>query len=123
MVTTNDDGGAQLAILDHFVESEAQTVAVAKAHPADARRQTLEGNALARHIEPVVQVVVVGHQLLHLRVGTIDVLRVTRERTPAEGADSLAKKRTNIGVDKAWEGKGVLKPFLQCHLADVVSVV
>jgi hypothetical protein len=34
--------------------------------PADARRQALEADALARHVEPAMQVRIVGNQLLHL---------------------------------------------------------
>ena len=50
--------------LDHLVERQAEPVALAQAHPADARRQALEVDALARHVEPAVQVRVVGDQLL-----------------------------------------------------------
>jgi hypothetical protein len=53
----------------HLVEGEAEPVAVAEADPADPRRQALEGDALARHVEPAVQVRIVGDQLLHLGVG------------------------------------------------------
>ena len=37
---------------------------VAEAHPADARGQALELDALARHVEPAMQVRIVGQQLL-----------------------------------------------------------
>ena len=38
-------------------------MAVAEADPADARRQALEGDALARHVEPVVQMRVAGQSV------------------------------------------------------------
>jgi hypothetical protein len=46
---------------DHFVEGKAGAMAVAQTDPADPRRQALEGDALARHVEPVVQMGVVGN--------------------------------------------------------------
>jgi hypothetical protein len=73
---------------DHLVEHQAGAVAVAQADPADARGQALEGDALARHVQPAMQVRVVGEQLLHRRVGLVDVLRVARQRRPAERADA-----------------------------------
>ena len=39
---------------------------LAQPQPADARRQALERDALARHVEPAVQVRVVREELLHL---------------------------------------------------------
>ncbi len=78
-------GRLQLAPRHHLVEGEAEPVPVAQPHPADARRQALEVDALARHVEPVVQMRVVGQQLLHLRVGAVDVLRVARKRAQRNG--------------------------------------
>jgi hypothetical protein len=66
---------------------------------------------------------VVGEQLLHLRVGAVDVLRVARQRAPAERPDAAAEQRADIGRHEAREGEGVFQPLLQRHLADVVAVV
>ena len=107
----------------HLVEHEAGAVPVAEADPADAGGQALEGDALARHVEPAVQVGVVGEQLLHRGVGGVDVLRVARQRAPAEGADAPAEQRADIGGDEAGEGEGVLQPLVLRDLADVVAVV
>src|SRR3546814_8693869 len=82
-----DDGRFQFAAAHHFVEREAELVALAEADPADARGQALELDAFAGHVEPVVQVLVVGDQFLDLGVGLVDVLGVAAERDPAERAD------------------------------------
>ena len=66
MVAADDDRGLQLARCDHVVEGEAEPVALAKPDPADSRGKPLEGDPLARHVEPAVEVRVVGDQLLHL---------------------------------------------------------
>ena len=105
------------------LKARPSAVALAEADPADARGQALEGDALARHVEPVVQVRVVGDQLLHLGVGAVDVLGVARERRPAERADAAAEERADVGRHEAREGEGVGEALLQRHLADVVAVV
>ena len=87
MIAADHDRRLQLARRHHLVEGEAEPVPVAEPDPADARRQALETDALARHVEPVVQMPVVRHQLLHLGVGPIDVLGIARQRRPAERAD------------------------------------
>ena len=96
---------------------------VAEADPADARRQALERNAIARHVEPVVQMRVARRQLAHLGVGAVDVLGIAGQRDPAERADAAAEQRADIGRHEAGKGEGVLEAFLARHLADVVAVV
>ena len=78
---------------------------------------------LARHVEPVVQVRVVRDQLLHLGVGAVDVLRVARQRRPAERPDAAAEERADIGRHEAREVEGVRDALVLRHLADVVAVV
>ena len=80
---------------------------VAQADPADARGQALKLDALARHVEPAVQVRVVGEQLLHLGVGLVDVLGIARQRRPAERPDAAAEQRPDIGRHEAREVEGV----------------
>ncbi len=48
-------GADDLAARHHLVEGEAEPMPLAQADPADARGQTLEADALARHVEPAVQ--------------------------------------------------------------------
>jgi hypothetical protein len=60
VVAADHDRRLQFALRDHLVEGQAQPVAVAQADPADARGQALEVDAFARHVEPAVQVRVVG---------------------------------------------------------------
>ena len=70
-----------------------------------------------------VQVRVVGQQLLHLRVGAVDVLGIARQRGPAERPDAAAEQRPDIGRHEAREVEGVGHAFVLRHLADVVAVV
>ncbi len=76
MIAADDDRRGQLAPGDHFVERQSQAMTVAEADPTDARRQPLEVNPLARHVEPVMQMAVSGQQLAHLGIGAVDVLRI-----------------------------------------------
>src|SRR3546814_8643811 len=87
MVAADHDRAFQLAAFYHLVEGEAEPVALAEADPADARRQALELDARARHVEPGMQMRIVGDQLLHLGVGLVDVLRVAGQSHPAERTD------------------------------------
>ena len=73
MIATDDDRRLQLAALHHFIERQPQPVAIAKADPADPRRQPLELDLRLRHVEPVVKMLVVRHQLLDLGVGAEDI--------------------------------------------------
>ena len=123
MVASDHDRRLQFAALHHLVEREAEAVALAEADPADACGKALEGYPLARHVEPFVQMLVVGDQLLHLGVGLVDVLRVARQGAPAERTDAAAEERPDIGRHEAWKGEGVFQPFLERHLADVIAVV
>ena len=123
MIAADHDRCRQLAAADHFVKRQAQPGALSQADPADPGRQPLEADALSGHIQPVVEVFVVGDQLFNFRVGAVDILRIAGKRRPAEWANTPAEQRTNIGGNKAREVKSVFHPHLFRHLADVVAVI
>src|SRR5690606_7014165 len=100
---------------------EAHAMAIAEPKPADASWQSLEFDALPRHVEPLVKVLVVGQQLFDLFVSLVDVLGIARQRDPSEGSDAAAEQRADIGGDEARECEGFFEPFLLRHLADVVA--
>ena len=99
VIAADDDGRLELAARHHVVEREAEPMAIAQAHPADARRQSLELDACLRHVEPVMQVLVVGQQLFHLRIGLGDVFGIARQRHPAKRA--RRRDRTAAGYTPA----------------------
>ena len=109
--------------LHHLVEREAREMALAQAQPADARGQPLERDALAGHVEPAVQVRVVREQRLHLAVGRADVLRIARQRDPAERPLAFAEQRADVGGHEAREVERVRDAFVERDLPDVVAVV
>src|SRR5688500_428269 len=123
MIAADDDRGGDFAAPNHLVEPEAEAVALAEADPADARRQALESDALARHVEPAMEVRVAGDQLLHLRVGLANIFWIARQRGPAERADAAAEQRPDIGGDEAGEVEGVGDAGVECFLANVVAIV
>ncbi len=123
VVAADHDRRLEFARAHHLVERQPREVALAQAQPADAGRQPLEGDALARHVQPAVGVVVVREQLLDLGVGLVDVFRVTRERHPAERALALAEQRADVGRHEAGEVEGVAQALVEGHLADVVAVI
>ena len=83
----------------------------------------LEGDPLARHVEPAVEVRIVGDQLLHALVGAVDVLGIAAQRGPAERADAAAEQRADVGWDEAGEVEGVGDALVLGFLADVVAVI
>ena len=98
-------------------------MALSEAEPANARGQALEGDALARHLEPAVQVLVVWEERLHFRVGPVDVLGIAGERHPAERALAFAEERADVRGHEAGKRERVGHAFVLRDLADVVAVV
>src|SRR5471030_3009778 len=123
VVATDDDWRGQFTAANHFVERQTQLGAQAQANPADTCRQTLEADALAGHVQPVVQVRIVRDQFFDLGVGLVDVLRIARQCSPTERTDAAAEQRTDVSRDEAWEVEGVFHAFFLRHLTDVVAVV
>src|SRR5215831_16845063 len=74
MIAADHDRCGEFALGHHGVEGEPQPVPITQPQPADACRQALEGNARSGHVEPMMQVRTVGHQLFHLGIGAVDVL-------------------------------------------------
>ncbi len=94
-----------------------------QAHPANARRQSLEMDSRARHIEPLMQVRIVGNQLLDLGVGFVDVFGIAREGYPAKWTDAAAKQRPNVFGNETRNVEGLRDAGIESHLPDVVAVV
>src|ERR1700683_3734731 len=123
MVAANDDRRLQLAACDHGVESKPKPMPIAQPHPADARRQPLKLDALARHVEPAMQMRIRRDELLHFLIRSVNILRVTRQRDPAKGANTATEERPDVGRDKAGEGKCIFDALIERYLPDVIAVV
>src|SRR5580698_9689536 len=96
---------------------------LAETDPADACGEPLELDPRARHVEPVMQVRVVGDQLSHLRIGLVDVLRVAGERGPAKGSYAAAEQRADILGHESRYVEGPGDPFILGDLPQVVAVI
>ena len=123
MITADHDRRGQLAAAHHFVERQAQLGTLAQADPADTCRQALEADALAGHVQPVVQVGIVRDQFFDFGVGLVDVLRVAGQRRPTERADATAEQWADVSRYETWEVERVFHALFLGHLADVVAVV
>src|ERR1051326_9060056 len=55
MVTPDHDWRLDFAFLDQIIHGQAELRALAMTQPADARRQSLELDSLARQIDPAVE--------------------------------------------------------------------
>ena len=123
MVAPDHHRRLELAARHHFIKGETRAMPIAKPDPADPRRQALERDPLLRHVEPIVQMGVLREKLLHLGIGLADILRIARQRRPAERPHTPAEQRPDIGRHKAREGKGILEPLFEGHLTDVVAII
>ena len=97
VVAREGDRAGDAAARDRVVDEQAELAPVAVAEPADARRQPGELNGLARRGDPVgdrLALEVLEDELVDL----VDVLRVARDRKPAERADALAEERPDIAL-------------------------
>jgi len=98
-------------------------MALAEAEPTNARGQTLEGNALARHLDPPMQRRIVGKQLHDRIVGGLDVRGIARERDPAERPATSAELRADVRGHETRERERIGEAVVERALADVVAVV
>jgi hypothetical protein len=76
VVAPDHDWRLHLAPGHHQVEPVPGSGPLAIAQPADPCRKTLKLHALARQLEPTVQMSVLGKQLHHRLVRAVDVLRI-----------------------------------------------
>ena len=76
MIAADHDGRVELAVSYHLIERKAETMPLAEPDPADARRQALELDTRAGHVQPAMQMWIVGNQFFHFRVGALDVARI-----------------------------------------------
>ena len=96
---------------------------LAEAHPADTCGQPLESNALARHIQPVVQMRIIRNQLFDLRISLVNIFGISRQRHPAERADTATKQRAHVGRDKAGKIEGIRQALFFRNLPDIIAVI
>lgn len=66
VVAVNDDRDRQLASAHHFVKRKPQLVVHAKADPADAGWKALGRDTVSRHVQPIVQMCILGQDLFDL---------------------------------------------------------
>src|SRR5208337_4614435 len=95
VVTAHHDRRFDLALLYQVVERQAELRALAITEPADAARQSLELDPLAREIDPATEDFVLGKHLQHQIVGSVNVGGIARKRGPAERSAPFAEQRTD----------------------------
>ena len=83
VVAPDHDRGFDYAFGYQIVEHQPGPDALAVAQPANAGGQPLHRDALFRHLQPAVQVLVFGEHLHNGFIGAVNVLWVTGERPPS----------------------------------------
>src|SRR5919106_5938068 len=123
MVAADDDGRSHPSAAHELVDRKARFGPVPVAEPADAGGQTLESDALGRQLEPALEQEVVGEKVPQRPVDRCDVLRITRQRRPAEGPDATAEERPDIGRDESRVCERLVYACLLGLPPQIVSVV
>ena len=100
MIASDHDRRREPPLPHHPVEAQAEARALAVSEPADARRQSLEPDVLPRQWNPAMEPRVVGELFQRRGVGGVDVLRLARERGPAERALADAEQRADVLRDE-----------------------
>ncbi len=123
MVAADDDRCFQLAAAHHLVEGESKPVAVAEPDPAYARRQTLKRDAVAGHVEPVMQMRVAGRSVPSPWRQSCKCLPDRPIAPPSGMARCPGRTEDGYRRDEAGEGEGVFQSFVLGDLAYVVAIV
>ena len=123
VIAADDDRRRDTTLAHQLVEPQPEARALAVAEPEDARRQSLERDALLRQPDPAAQRRVVGEHLERGLVGGGDVGRIARQRRPAERALALAEERPHVLGHEPRNVEGVGDAGALRLGADVVAVV
>src|SRR5205814_3452536 len=110
VVAPDHDRRLDATAADELVDSQAGRGPAAVAEPADPSRQPLERDPLGSQRQPALEGAVLREQFPQRLVDGRDVVRLTRQRGPAERPDALAEKRPNIGRDEARVCERLLYP-------------
>ena len=123
VIAADDDRRRHAALADQLVEPQPEARALAVAEPADARRQSLERDPLLRQPDPSAQRRVAGEHLERGLRRCRDVLRIARQRRPAERPLAFAEERPNVLGHEARNLERVGDAGAHRLGADVVAVV
>ena len=96
---------------------------LAQTEPANPRGKPLKRDALARHVEPAMEMRVRGKQRLHLAVGLVNIVGIAGECDPAKRSLALAKQRSDVRRDEARKIERARDAFVVRDLPNVVAVV
>src|SRR5262249_22782352 len=123
MIASDHDWRVELPVANHLVQRHSEFGAGAVTEPADARRQPLKLDSLARKLQPPVEYGVVRKKLLRQIVRFADVFWIARQRHPAERPSSLAKERSNVFGHEAGNFERVFDAHLFRLRANVIAVI
>ena len=107
MIASDDDGRFETAVAHHFVEEETGAVALSVAEPADARRQSLEGDLVGGISKPAMETLIVREERQQSLVRCGDVGGIAGECDPPEGSAAFAECIADESGDEARVGEEI----------------
>src|SRR5208283_2194446 len=123
MIAPHHDRRLDLSLLHQVIKRQAELRALSITKPADATRQSLELDPLAREANPTAKNFVVGKHFQHQIVGSVNVRGIAGKRRPAEGSATFAEQRTNVCRHKSRKIVGVLYAVFEGKRANIVAVI
>src|SRR4051794_35218679 len=96
MIASDHDRRRELAARDEVVQRDSELRALALAKPTNAGGQALEVDALSRHVDPPMQMLVVRKELQHQLIRPCEILWIARQCDPSKRALPFAKQRTHV---------------------------
>src|SRR5437016_14539691 len=123
MIAPDHDRRLDLALLHEIVHRQPELRAFAMSKPADARRQSLELDALARQFNPAPQDSVLRKQLQHEIISHGNIGSLARQRHPAEWPSSLAKQRAYVSGNEPRKIVRILHATLERVCPNIVAVI
>src|SRR6185503_4121352 len=123
MIAADDNRRANTLRAYELVDLESESCTRTVAKPADARRQSLERDALARHMYPATECGIIRKHVERCLIGYVNVFWITRKGCPAERPLAFAEQRPHIFRHEAGNVKRVFHAALLRLCANVVAVV
>src|SRR5687767_2559676 len=123
MIASDGDRRFQVAAFHEFINRFTHLGALAVTKPTDARRKTLELNAVAGQTQPTIQSRIVWEKLQREVVGLLNITRITGQRDPAKWTFAFTEERANVLRDETGNLKRILHACIKRHLPDVVAVI
>ena len=83
----------------------------------------MKRNAFLRHVQPMMDVLVIREQLFDFSIGFVNVFWIARQRRPTEWPFAITEQWADVCRDKTREIEGIVHTVVKSDLANVIAVI